>query len=82
MSIVQKFEAMADAWEKHCERVALSAKMSKAIECPEYAALVELGVEAVPLIVERQRRDDLGYPWNLVLQGIANAQQNAAPKVD
>jgi hypothetical protein len=77
MSVALKFAVLARQWAAHCRRVALSSHMADSLACPAYRQLVELGLPAAPLIMERYRTEDL--PWCYVLQEITGVRMIEDP---
>ncbi|MDC0740692.1 hypothetical protein [Polyangium mundeleinium] len=69
---MSEFEKLADEWQRHCLRNSFSSKMATYLDHPAYRSIVALGEPAVPLIIERYRRDDL--PWGFALQEITGVQ--------
>src|SRR5947209_9323026 len=69
MDVVKtKVDALAADWAAHCHRLWFSSNLSHCLDHPAYRALVGLGAEAVPSILEHYSTDDL--PWEFVLQEI------------
>lgn len=77
MNVAEEFKRLAGEWQQHCDRVSFSSKMSSYLDHPSYRAIVALGEPAVPLIVERYRKDDL--PWGFALQEITGVKMIENP---
>jgi len=67
-SLAAHFDALTQQWAAHCARVALSSNMADYLNAPSYRSLVALGNPAIPLIIERYKRDNL--PWGFALDDI------------
>src|SRR5947209_27453 len=70
--IKSRIEALASEWGEHCHQTWFSSNLSHYLDHPAYRELVALGPEAVPIIMDHYRRDDL--PWEFVLQEITGVR--------
>jgi hypothetical protein len=53
LALRKKFNALADEWKQHCDRISMSSSEKDYLDHPSYHRLVKLGKPAVPLIMER-----------------------------
>jgi hypothetical protein len=77
MNLAQQFQALANAWTQHCQRVRFSSQLEHYLDHPAYHQLVALGPPAIPFIMERYQADPL--PWGFVLQAITGIPMIADP---
>lgn len=67
-----RFDELADAWERHLVDVRAASNPRVYVSHPSFDAVVALGVDAVPLIVERYRTGSLF--WGAALARITGDQ--------
>ncbi|MCP3104621.1 hypothetical protein LZ198_37735 [Myxococcus sp. K15C18031901] len=66
--VATRFDALAARWELHCADHRESSNPSVFLDHPTFEALVEMGPEAVPHIIERYRYGSLF--WGAALRRI------------
>ena len=67
------FDALADAWEAHVHASRASSNPRVYVEHPAFEAIVALGPDVVPLIIERYREGSLF--WGAALARITGNSQ-------
>jgi len=73
MNLPDRFAALAKEWADHCQGVSKSSNIEDSLKHPSFRALIDLGPDAVPLIMERYTTDEL-CPWEFVLEGITGVK--------
>jgi hypothetical protein len=72
MELRAEFDALADEWERHRQKIWYSSNIRDYLDHPAVRKLVGLGRPAIPLIIERYKKDQL--PWGFVLQEITGVK--------
>lgn len=72
-ALTERFEALAQDWERHCAAHGDSSNPQIFVEDPSFESLVALGTPALPLIIERYRTGSLF--WGAALARITGHRE-------
>ncbi|MCJ1396346.1 hypothetical protein MMC18_009236 [Xylographa bjoerkii] len=76
-SVITAFESNTDKWQAHQETKMASSNSNDYLSHESYAALVHMGNEIVPLVMDKYAHDQHGW-WHQLLHEIVNGKASGA----